>query len=150
MTSKKVFNTCYLFHFLYISFYIIQYYSIGILICRIEKLIPETEFKDLDKLSNLLDEKLNTTNKETKIKKRIEVISNSEEVVKKENPFTNLNMSYKEKVELLNKLVNEEIAEQKKSLSLNNFYNYGFNNEFSKVFNKREVHLYFFNKLIHF
>jgi len=72
---------------LLISFYTIQYYSIGILICRVEKLIPETEFKDLDKLSNLVDEKLNTTNKETKIKKRIEVIGLSEEVVKKKIPL---------------------------------------------------------------
>jgi len=135
----------------------------GILICKVEKEVYGQEFKDIDKLSNLMDDKINnkTNNSNSSLINKkgdvIGVVSGDDDYEKKdketEDKFAKLAISSDKSDESnknnnidkciveLNRLVYEEICDQFKILSLNNQdrYTYGFNNEFSKVFDKREV-----------
>jgi len=100
----------------------------GILECKLEKQIKGKVFKDINLLSNLLEN--NPKNTQTsQIKQKIEIL-NEDTIEEKEKTYT---------LEELNEPLHVDISAKMKNLSLVKCYKYGFNNEFSEVFANREV-----------
>ena len=101
----------------------------SILECKLEKQVKGTLFKDIDLLNNLLDNSINQTKD---ISKKIQVIDE-----KDENNLINNKKEFK--LDEINELLNNDLNFQFKNLTLIKNYTYGFNNEFTEVFNHRDV-----------